>query len=542
MRKRWAIVGLIALLLLALGALWFIGAPSASPSNMESLTLERKQVGKLPQPPASAGKDIYYGYTRATLVDFDGDGAFELLALGEVFDGGYLRPAYTAWLSFEDGATSRNPLLALMPSVLTVGGDFTVESSIAPNSLPLLREVIAWDGRAQQPLLMQYTAKGWQTKPLAALKGEPLQNALATDIDQDGLINDYLLQTQSGKLAILKPDASGRIQLQKLLSSTPPEIEALFRDARASLYTPVAGATPLPATFSAGRLKLPDLDGDGESEWVEAGDANLRIPAHLRLSRSARRLELPLGGFTLIHLVDAVELDGAPPLELVVFAKKADDLRLSVYHVENDALQRKASLQTPIRHGWLPCWLRDLDGDGKAELILTDLASRPSSILQWRVFRYENGAFREVASHRRKTSYRLGHLYQPVHIQSGLMIRADVKPLFAWLTGAGGDATILVTLPKGKDALDPANWQFTTLLDLRPVWHGDYDGDGIKEILFSGWFTQSYLIQVRDGKLHGVKLSEEAVSIVLPTRIDGEPYLAVVYSRGGVELVQVRKP
>ncbi len=542
MRRRWIIMGLIGLLLLALGAIWLMSAPRPPALELAPLRVERKQVGKLPPPPAGAGKDIYYAYTRATLVDFDGDGAPELLALGEVLDGGFLKPTYTAWLSLRDGAVSRTPLIALMPSMTTLSGDLTVDAPIAPNSLPLAREVIAWDRRALAPLLLKRTNKGWQTEPLAALKGERLQNALAFDLDKDGLVDNYLLQTQTGKLARLTLDSNRRIQLQKLLPSTPPAIETLLRDARSQIHPPVAGATPLPTTIADNRLKLPDLDGDGKPEWIEEGDIVRRTPARLTLSRTQRRVALPFEEFSLSNRAEAIELDGVAPLELAVVAQKASTFLLSVYRVERDALQLAASMQTQVRTKWLTYWLRDLDGDGRAELILADLIGRPSRTMQWRVFRYENGAFRQVASQNQRTPYRLGGFYKPIQTQSGLLVVADINPPFAWLTGEGGEVAVLATLPKGADALNPANWQFTLLPDLRPVWYGDYDSNGVEEILLSGWFSESYLIQIRDGKPHGAKLSESAITTVLPTQIDGTPWLVVVYRQGIIELVRIQTP
>lgn len=542
MRKRWLITGLIVLLLLALGAIWWMSASRPPALELAPLTLERKPVGKLPPPPAGAGTDIYYEYTRATLVDFDADGAPELLALGEVLDSGFLKPTYTAWLSLKDGATARTPLIALTPSMTTVSGDLTIGAPIAPNSLPLAREVIAWDRRAQAPLLLKRTDKGWQTEPLAALMGERLQNALATDLDKDGLLDDYLLQTQTGKLARLTLDSNQRIQLQELLPSTPTDIETLFRDARVQIHPPVAGVTPLSTTIADNRLKLPDLDGDGKPEWVEEGDIVQRTPAQLTLSRSQRRVALPFEEFSLSHQAEAIELDGVPPMELAVAAKNSSAFLLSVYRVERDSLQLTASMQTSIRADCPPSWLHDLDGDGRAELILADLTERPSHTVVWRVFRYENGAFRQVASHNQRTPYRFDHFYQPARIQSGLLMRAHFEPAFGWFTGGGGEVAVLATLPKGADALNPANWQFTLLPDLRPVWYGDYNGDGVEEILLSGWSSQSYIVQIRDGKPHGSKLSESAITTVLPAQIDGAPWLVVVYRQGMVELVRIKTP
>lgn len=164
-------------------------------------------------------------------MDFDNDGAPELLAQGEILELSFLKPAFTGWIALKSGATGMTDKIALMPSVTRASGDFTLEAPIPPDSLPLARETIAWDAKTQEPMILRRTAQGWQAQPVSQLKGERLQAALAIDADKDGLINDYLLQTQSGKLAHFKLTPDKRLQFQKL-EPTPPAIGQFLRDAR----------------------------------------------------------------------------------------------------------------------------------------------------------------------------------------------------------------------------------------------------------------------------------------------------------------------
>lgn len=472
-------------------------------------------------------------------MDFDNDGAPELLAQGEILELSFLKPAFTGWIALKSGATGMTDKIALMPSVTRASGDFTLEAPIPPDSLPLARETIAWDAKTQEPLILRRTAQGWQAQSVPPIKGEPLEDAFAFDADKDGLINDYLLQTQSGKLAHFKLAPDKRLQFQKL-EPTPPAIGQFLQDPR--LFRPV-GTVQLPRTIPEIHQQLPDMDGDGKPEQVEKGDVSKQTPARLLLSRTQRRHSLPFEEFSQTHQAKAVEIDGDAESELAVLRQEGQAMRIHLYQAEKDALQQISLSQVPVRSQWLPPhWLRDLDGDGIAELILAELPAAVSRTVRWRVYRYENSAFREVASHTQRTRFRVSRLGQFSHLQNELLLTGDHEPLLAELTGAGGEFTIIASIPNGAESLNPANWKFTEISDAVPVWTGDCDGDGVEELVLSGRFRESHFVQVRKGKAHGVKLSEDAITTVLPTRIDGEPYLALVYSRGDVELVQVRKP
>ncbi|MCS7272828.1 MAG: hypothetical protein NZ550_01600 [Fimbriimonadales bacterium] len=56
-------------------------------------------------------------------------------------------------------------------------------------------------------LLMDYRERGWHTSRDTALTGDHLHRALATDIDHDGRLDDYVLRLQSSKFAYFTLDA-----------------------------------------------------------------------------------------------------------------------------------------------------------------------------------------------------------------------------------------------------------------------------------------------------------------------------------------------
>ncbi|MFN3689593.1 MAG: hypothetical protein ACK4UU_01555 [Fimbriimonadales bacterium] len=542
MRKRWTLVGVGLLALVGAAIVWTLLRPSGSPL-LEPLPVERKVVGTLPRPPQPAGTRIdRYEYSAATLVDFDGDAFPELLAVGSVLKAPFYKPDYTAWLSIKDGATDQIPLVSLTPSVPTTSGDLTAPASLPLGSLPLARQVIAWDPTRLEPLVLTRNAQGWQTEPLDALKGEPLSNAVALDADHNGLIDNYWLRTQSGKLAILQLDSDRRLQVQTVRASTPSPIRKYFALNHQMLFPNVSGASVAPGTIQGIRKQIPDVDGDRQPEWVESGDSARGQKAHLVLSRSQRRVHLTITELSLTAQVEAVELDGAAPREVVVIHQSMSTLFVEVYRVDGGALQLLTMLQTPLAHAWQTYWLSDLDSDGRAELILADLPSSPSRRIRWRIFRFQNGVLEEIASFQQPLGYRVRHLHRQKQIQSGFYLSADHNPLFSNLTGAGGSIAVLATRPPGAVALQPATWRFTTLEDVFPVWNGDCDGDGREEMVLSHWHYNTYLLQVRDGKVYGVKLSGKGCSLVLPARLGDEEWLILVYRDGVVERVRVGVP
>ncbi|MCX7924520.1 MAG: hypothetical protein N2554_01770, partial [Fimbriimonadales bacterium] len=239
---------------------------------------------------------------------------------------------------------------------------------------------------------------------------------------------------------------------------------------------------------------------------------------------------------------DVGELDGDAPPEVVVLHKLGGSFQAFVYRVEGDRLKQIGGDLKFAQSGWAPHWLYDLDGDGRMELIIASLPSFEARSIDWQVFRFEGSAFRLVASHRQRVEGRVGSPRPPIKLRSALLLTVDYQPPAFLFAREGGDATLIATLPAGADALTPANWRMTRLERQVPVWSGDYDGDGSEEAVLSGYFRESYLVQVRDGRLRGAKLSENAVVQVLPARIDGKPWLVVLYERGGVELIRALVP
>ncbi len=540
MRKRWILVGLIALVLFGAFTVGILLRRSTRPS-LEPLQVERIRVGTLPRPPEHAGIRIdTYGFGSATLVDFDGDAFPELLAVGHVPHAHTYKPYYTAWLSLKDGASDKISLITLTPSVPITSGDFTAPAFPPVGSLPLARQAIAWDATDLEPLVLTRDAQGWQSKPLDALKGEQLSNVVNTDADHNGLIDDYWLQTRSGKLAILRLDSERHLQVQKVLASTPPPIQKFFGINHGMLFPHVGGGSVAPNTIHGVSKSIPDIDGDRQPERIELGDGARGPWAQLVLSRSQRRLPLSFNELSLAAQVEAVELDGTAPRELVVILHIMPNLFVEVYRVQDSKLQWVSKLQTSLRHTWQTYWFHDMDNDGRAELILADLPSSPSNVIQWRIFRFRNGTFQETVSFQQPMGYRIDWLSRQKQIQSGFYLSAHHNPLFSNLTGAGGPIAVLAIPPTGAAALQPSNWQFTTLEDVNLIWNGDLDSDGHEEMVMSGLFFDTYLLQVRNGRVYGVKLSREGCVSVLPTRIGNENWLVLLYRQGRVERVRIR--
>lgn len=537
-RLWWLVAGLTAVLVLVLFGVGLWRARAERKPTFEPLRVEQRQVGTLPPPPPAVGSQIdYWAYTNAALADFNGDSVPEVLAQGEVLQGSYLVPAYAGWLDLKSGARATTLLLPLLPSIPQTSSGPMTGVRTASDALPLAREVIAWDPKVGELLLLRRPAT-WQTQPIATLAGERLHRALATDIDHDGRLDDYLLRLQSGKFAYFTLDARQRVQ-QASLPLSQAEADKLLQEVYARAYPfGTVGVLPPPSTFSATKQALRDLDGDGKHELVKEGDVFRGKPAYLHLSRMQQRVPLPIHGFSLSQQVQVAEIDGRIPKELITI-RKAGSLLLQAYRVQGNALRLVAELRAPLRSNlWSTQWLRDLDGDGKAEVVIADIPERGARTIRWRVFRFDESTWREVATHEMRMPTFVKRLFQAADVPNALVFAVSYQPPFAFLTGGGGDTTVIVLPPKGVVALEPRHWRVHLMEDVFPKWVGDYNNDGVEEVVLSGPFRQSYLLRVWNGVLFGTKLSDQAVSVVLPTAIDGEPSLVVVYEKGAVEVIQ----
>ncbi|MCX7992368.1 MAG: hypothetical protein N2651_01735, partial [Fimbriimonadales bacterium] len=451
-------------------------------------------------------------------------------------------PKMTCWMALGSGATATAPLLALLPSDFTASIALMWAAQIQRDALPLLREVVAWDRTTRETFRLRYVNGKWEAQPLAELKGERLRNGFGVDMDSDGMIGEYFLQTDTDKLAQLRVNRENRLQLDALLPSTPAHIRQLIGSSALSTHPISAGGVP-PTTILRTVTPLPDLDGDGKPEKLFAGDSATGKPSSLVLSRTQRAIKLPVQGINLVEQIELTQLDGDAALELVILRKRGfQAVQIQTYDVASDGLKPLSMPMQVTAQVSSPSWIRDLDGDGMAEIVIADTPGNQSRTVRWTVFQAQNGQFREIARYDQRLPLAVQIGPGNLSLHRGLAVEGIHTPSLPILTGGSNvRTTVLVGFPEGRDALNPAKWQFAFLRDASPSWAGDYDGDGVDELIAGGtWDSHLYLLQFRDGVWRGARLGEGGIGSVLPVRVKGKPWLVLLSTEGQVELLRVR--
>ncbi|MCS7208412.1 MAG: VCBS repeat-containing protein [Fimbriimonadales bacterium] len=537
--RRWIVIGL--LLVALIGILGFWATRRADVTPFEPLGVERRQIGAFRPPPALSGM-----FKDASLVDFDGDGEPELLAHYQHAGprGGTVVPQMTFWMSLKDGSVDSTPLLAVLPSdQRSPTAYFPWHAQFQPGELPLLQEVIALDRGAWECFLLRRAEGSWRTEPLAGFKGTRLSYALGTDLDGDGQHDDYLLRTDKGEFLHLHAERNGRLRLERTSKTLPPHLQPIFdRNATLLAWT---GLPIVSGTVSVEWKTLSDLDGDGQPEKAYGRRAapQKSSSAVIYLSRTRRTLALPIGKIDLLSDVEAAEVDGDPQCELVVCNQDFRHLELRVLDWSANGLRAQgAPLRLP-RSGIAPHWVRDLDGDGKAEIVVSEILNDGRNI-RWTVCQVRDGQLQQVAQHTKRLDASLRRKFpSELHVKRGVIFSVSSTTLLQRLAGRSSEAVIVLSFPEGKDALNPANWQYTTVHDTDLFWAGDYDGDGTEEVLLSSMLFgrgNTYLLQHRDGKWRVAGLRNRNLGAALPARLNGQPCLVLLYTDGVVEVVRVK--
>ena len=537
MRQRKWIVGSVIVLLL-FGLIWFWTERRASQVGLEPLPIERKRIGAFKKPANTFG-----AFFHASIVDYDGNGEPELLTYFQSAGagGGLMSPKMTCWMSLENGATTQTPLIALLPSRLTTPNTFEWLPQFRQGELPLLRETIAWDSATRRAVRLRYADGKWQSQPIAELKGEQIQNALGVDLDGDGVVGEYFLQTDTGKLAHLRVDEANHLQFETLKSVTPAPIQQLIDNSPVGGIPIARGGAP-PTMVHPTAYSLRDLDGDGKPEKLFLGGGAARKPASLRLSTNSKLLQLPVQGVRLVNQIDTAEVDGDPQAELLILQNRLGQITIQVYEIVQGALKPKG-LPTQLPASPTALWfIRDLDGDGKVEIIIADDSGKPTRMLRWLVLQAHNGQFQEIARYQQRLPESASLDRAALETRRGIALDVYRASTLAQIFGGSLNMrTVLVGFPSGKDALNPVNWQFAYLRDTSPLWAGDYDGDGVEELITGHhWGAAIYLVQFCDGAWRGVKLGEGGMSAVLPVRLKGAPWLALLSYEGQVEAIRIR--
>jgi len=537
--RRYLKLALALLLGLVLVVAFWVWHSRAEP--FMPLLVDRQMLGQLPLP--SPGM-----VDNACLTDLDGDGEPDLLVLYTEFLRTGRARSFGIWRESVSGTQSGQPLpvIPVLPTITHKRGIGLVPFE-AGNS-PLLRELIGFDPSTNLILKVRRQNGQWQVAPVEKLQGEQFNYALWFDVDEDGSYDDALLLTQSGKLVWLEIDTHGMWHLRTMNPSLIPtqaldsfqNVVQSSASLRASHHAPAAFAMPRLIRHSLEQGMISDIDGDGQSERLTKWG--------IRLSRKEQTIPLREPGW----IRDAVfvdELDGKPPLEIIsIWVQHTPSLahQLTVDRFDGSGFRRVASWMAPARARTLVVWCRDLEGDGRAEIILADSVNLPKATLRWRLLRLEKGQFQQQ-SHTQPLPEPVVGTGQ-ISLPNAIALEAvgvQSRRRWFWEPPRREDYTLLAGLPQGAAAADPSQWDTLVVADLDVDWAGDYDGDGKGEIVLKnlGPGEEILLLQYRENRWHGKKLSSgRRLITALPAHIKGQPRLILVYQDKGIEIESLAIP
>ncbi len=412
---------------------------------------------------------------------------------------------------------------------------------------PLPRELIGWDPSTHQILKVRRQNGQWQVEPVEKLQGERFKDGFWADIDDDGRYDDTLILTQSGKLAWLEIDTHGRWHLRTTNPGLiPTPAQEHFQVAASLRAIPHAGAAPFVMTrLMMLRLEqsiISDIDGDGQPERLTKGG--------IRLSRTGRAITLQEPGW-MREAIFVAELDGQPPLEIIttwIHSTSLSAYQITVDRFDGDRCRRVARWTLPARTHIHAVWCKDIDGDGRAEIVLASSTSLPKPTLHWRLLRLEKGKFQQKSHTQPLPESVYAGKWCQINLPNTIAFEitgAQARRRWFWETPRRTTYTLLAGLPQGSAGADPSRWETRVVEDLRIAWAGDYDGDGTGEIVLKklGAGDESWLLQYREDGWHGKRLSAgRSLITVLPAHIKGQPRLILVYQDKGIEIESLAIP
>jgi hypothetical protein len=536
-RRLWIVLGIVVLLAVVSLMVWQGGRRPAS--RLPTLQLQVESLGQFPQPPATRGVHVAFP------VDLNGDGETEAVAVFAKITLKHGEPG--VW-------TDLKGKFQKLPVPVIYDWELALYPKNAPETRrqPLLREVLGWNPESGQIVRVQ-SITPLRLETITSLHPERVLHSEMVDADLDGELDTMIVQLPS-RFVAFQLNSARQWQLVKTPLPAPQEV---VRQLEQQVSAVVPHPSGLPAVQIPGKffhqkprpfVPLPDGDGDGIPERLNTLNRTV-------LFSSGKKTPFP-HPFEAGEQFLTAELDGRAPTELVYIHHDQHGVTALVYQLEAGKL-RLIAKQALVEADYAPFAARDLDGDGRDELI--SVKNNDRHTVRWHVWRYEAFKFQPMSETHRTP---LELTYAPVErVLAGkktlagltshkIVDRREVAaPTSSTETSgfqlgafktiySGRSATILAGLPDAAPQNSPDRWK-SIVLDGRVLWYGDFDNDGHEEYALTRP-EGGAIAQFRDGVWRVSDLQRGApLTAAFPAQRHGKPCLILVYQNGVVEAARM---
>ena len=470
-----------------------------------------------------ANNIVYFGATQATVTSASTTSLAVTVPAGAIFAPVTVNNTATNLMAYSQYAFLPNyNNSAFIPGTINFDGHVNFEDtiSVSSNQLMVITDIDG-DGKADIVILNGHSFSVYRN---TSVSGSITNSSFAAPV------NVYIPHGLTFGLAAGDIDGDGKPDIAVSINGTDSAIID-----NNNIYVFQNTSTPGAISFGSAvifaelsdqwayTLAIADIDGDGKADLVLSNSAitvlrNTATVGIIDASSFATQVSFPVGEGDIYNLVVG-DLDGDGKLDVVV----GDDQINALYVLRNTSVPGNVNFATPVSFAtgigpWGPA-ICDIDGDGKPDLVVTNLSDNTLSVLH---NTSTTGAV-DSSSFAAQVVYPTG--ISPQYIGIG-DFDGDGKPDIAVvdLTGAGLGGSTLghenITLYHNKavtGTIDSNSLarevENTGALGLESIATGDMDGDGKTDLV------------VFDGNLNAISVLRNDPLLPPPTITSVSPYI-----------------